>query len=306
MSEEAADDRTIGLVGPAVTDDIGSAGTDDVGTGMPDRADAGVPDCAEGDRADAGAAKPARDSHDGAAVDVAAVSAACRGAGAEPVVGDVDSVLAASPDAVVAVGEGAVRAVALATHDVPILPVEAGRGLRSVPSEAVEEAVATVLAGEATLESHPVLAVLDDAGTCCRALFDVMVVTAEPAHISEFRVTHEDEVVARFRADGVVAAPPAGTPAYARAAGSPVIPRGPSVCSVVPIAPFATTIDDWVLPIEAIGIEVLREDAAVDLIVDGQRVCEVGIDTPLALAVDATVTCARVPASRSPFAPSGH
>lgn len=234
-----------------------------------------------------------------------AVAEACREVGIDHVAGTPESVLGADPSGVVAVGEVAVRSVAIADPAVPLLPVDAGRGLRSVPVGDVAAALGTLREGEVAVEDHPVLTVEVAGETLHRALFDVMVVTAAPAHISEYRVTHDGEVVARFRADGVVAAPPAGTPGYASAAGSPVVPAGPRVCTVVPIAPFATTLADWVLPIETLGLEVLRETADVDLVVDGERVCGLGVDTPVTLATETTVACYRVPAGRSPFAGRG-
>ncbi len=231
------------------------------------------------------------------------VARACRAAGGNTRTGDADAVLDSDPRAVVAVDETGLRAVALADPGVPVLPVEAGRGVRSVPSRSVERALGAVLAGEATVDAYPLIAVSVGDDRRALALFDAMLVTAEPAHISEFRVTHDGEPVARFRADGVVAATPAGTPGYASGAGSPVVPAGPDICTVEPIAPFATSLDDWVLPTESVGIEVLREQADVDLVVDGERVCAVGVGAPVSLSAHGSVSCYRVVESRSPFGP---
>jgi len=232
------------------------------------------------------------------------LAAACRDAGLEIHAGAADAVLQAEPAVVVAVGEGALRDVAFAAPAVPILPVDAGAGVRSVPAPAGPGAVEAVLAGDAAVDTYPVLSVRVAGDARARAVYDVIAVTAEPAQISEFRVSAGGETVAQFRADGVVAAPPAGTPGYARAAGGAVVPGGAAVAAVVPIAPFATTVDDWVLPIEDVGLEVLREEAAVDLVVDGHRVDDLGVDAPVELAVADEVECYRVAASRSPFARS--
>jgi NAD+ kinase len=233
------------------------------------------------------------------------VASACRRAGVDVVDGEVETVLEAHPDGIVAVGEPSFRAVALADAGVPVLPVDAGRGVRSVPGADVSAAITAVRDGAADVEDHPILTVQVAGEARGRALFDVLLVTAEPAAISEYRVTNEDETVARFRADGVVTAPPAGTPGYASAAGSPVVPAGPPVCTVVPIAPFATTLADWVLPIDTLGLAILRESANVELVVDGERRCSVGVDTPVTLETRSTVSCFRVAAGRSPFGRPG-
>ncbi|MEF8775936.1 MAG: ATP-NAD kinase [Haloarculaceae archaeon] len=237
--------------------------------------------------------------------DDGSVAGACREAGVDTVAGTPETVVETGLDAILTTGEGAFRAVAVRAPEVPLLPIDAGAGVRAVPAAAAGAAIEEVVAGEATLDTYPVLSIIVDGEPRSRAVYDVTAVTVEPAQISEYRVTYAGEQVARFRADGVVAAPPAGTPDYARAAGGPVVPTGPSVVVVVPIAPFATTTDEWVLPVDDVAIEVLRGEAAVELVVDGGRVGDLGVDTPVELAVAHTIECYRAAASRSPFATGG-
>jgi len=111
-------------------------------------------------------------------------------------------------DRLVAVGRAAVRAAGRAGNEPLVLPVGAGRGIRSVPRESVTAAVAAIDGGR--IEHHPVLDVRVGGQPTATALWDVTAVTAEAARISEYTVSTATETVAQFRADGVAMATAAG------------------------------------------------------------------------------------------------
>lgn len=201
-------------------------------------------------------------------------------------------------DSVVAVGQPAVAAVARSDADPLVVPVEAGRGVRSVPRDAVADALAA-LEG-AHVEHHPVLSVAVDGTPVGAAVWDAILVTADAAHISEYTVDTETDHVGTFRADGVAVATPAGSPGYARRIGSPVVAPGP-LSVVAPIAPFATSHDHWVLPVETFGITVDRDEATVSLFLDGEDGGTVGYDESVTLTRTGTWRAAVVDASRSRF-----
>ncbi|WP_436923784.1 ATP-NAD kinase [Halosimplex amylolyticum] len=226
--------------------------------------------------------------------------AAVEAAGGTAVVGAARDVVDDS-QALVAVGEPALLAVARATPSVPVLPVAAGRGVRSVPLDAVDEAVAALLANDFDSSPHPVLDVRAGDGTRARALLDVMLVSAEPAQISEYAVESGDHRVSRFRADGVVLATPAGSSGYASAAGGPVLGPGPDAAAVVPVAPFETDTDHWVVPTADLRVSVERDETAVHLLADDRVVGEVGPAEPVRVTPGASLSVAVVDASRSPF-----
>lgn len=174
-------------------------------------------------------------------------------------------------DAVVALGEKAVLDLVRAGVSVPVLPVDAGAGLRSVPADETTAAVGSLLDGDWETEPHPLLSIGVDGETVADALFDATLVTSEPARISEYAVRTADEHVETFRADAVTVATPAGTRGYSRAAGGPVVEPGTGVVSVVPVAPFATHVDDWVLPLP-VALSVERNEGAVSLFADDREV----------------------------------
>lgn len=228
------------------------------------------------------------------------VERAVREAGGVPDRGPATAV-ATDSDSVVAVGEPAVLAVARALPDVPVLPVAAGRGVRSVPRADLRGAVATLLDGAFTTESHPVVGTRVADRTTARALQDVMLASAEPAQISEYTVSAGEERVARFRADGVVVATPAGSPGYARAAGGPVVPPEAGVATVVPVSPFSTDIDHWVVALSDVRLSVERDETDVLLVADDRVVGPVDREDPVRVGPAGRVEFAVVPASRSCF-----
>ena len=223
-------------------------------------------------------------------------------AGGDPTAGDATGVLDAEQRVVVAVGEPALVDLVAAGVDAPVLPVSVADGVRSVPASAVEPAVASVLSGEFGTETRPLLSVADGADEeRARALFDLALVTAEPARISEFTVLDGDERVATFRADGVVVATPAGSTGYARAAEGPVVAPGTGVAAVVPISPFVTDADHWVLPDEAVGLLVERDETPVRLVADGRDAGTAAPGRRLSVSTRGALTIAVVDASASVF-----
>ncbi|MHB9285612.1 ATP-NAD kinase [Halobacteriales archaeon Cl-PHB] len=234
-----------------------------------------------------------------------ALAASVEAAGVDTVVGDAESVLAADVSTAVAGGQAALLSLTRSGVDVPVLPVEAGRGLRSVPQDAVTGAVERLDAGATRTETHTLLDVAVAGESVARALFDIFLVTAAPAHISEYAVAAGEEPVTCLRADGVVVATPAGTGGYAGRAGAPVVPPGPDVLAIVPVAPFSTTRDHWVVPDGDLRLAVEREEAEVELRVDDRVVRSIGPDDDVRVTPDGSLDVIVAPASRSPFGRQG-
>ncbi|WP_227355024.1 ATP-NAD kinase [Haladaptatus salinisoli] len=214
---------------------------------------------------------------------------------------DPRAVLDANPSVVVAPGEAAVTGLVRAGVSVPILPVGAGPGLESVPESDVELGIEDLLAEEWTTRNRPLLSASVGGNRVADALFDATLVTSEPARISEYSVRADGEFVDQFRADATVVATPAGSRGYARNAGGPVVQLGTEVVSVVPVAPFAIHVDDWVLR-DPVTLAVERDEDAVVLLADDREVCPVEPHEPVEMAFDGTVELASVDASRSFFA----
>jgi NAD+ kinase len=205
-----------------------------------------------------------------------------------------------SVDAVVAVGEQALSALARHGVSAAVLPVGPVAGVGAVPSQVVERGVGSLVAGEFEVTRHPVLAAAAPLGET-RALFDLTLVTEEAARISEYTVRSGATRVSRFRADGVVVATPAGSPDYSRAAGGPVMAPETGVVSVAPIAPFATDTDHWVLADDGVLLRVERDEAPVELLADGRAAGRVAPGEDLRLRPVDNVRLLEVPEGRSVF-----
>ena len=188
---------------------------------------------------------------------------------------------------VLASGTDAVLEVVRSALDVPTLIVGSVEGLASVPSGRATAAIERTTEDEPKTERHPIVGVSGSWGSS-RVIFDVALMAAEPARISEFAVGGVGDRIAQFRADGVVASTPAGSHGYNRRAGGPTVAGGTGVASVVPIAPFSTSAGRWVLPIDAVELTVERDETPVELLVDGRRECVVDADEPIELSTVGT------------------
>ncbi|QIO22440.1 NAD(+)/NADH kinase [Haloarcula sp. JP-L23] len=205
-----------------------------------------------------------------------------------------------STDRVVAVGQTAVSGVGTSGHDPLLLPVAAGRGVRSVTRDAVLAAVRAM--DDAQVERHPVVSVTTAGDTVGKAVWDVTAVTADAARISEYAVATPTDSVGQFRADGVTIATPAGSPEYARRVGGPVLGPEGAVGVTAPIAPFATNPDHWVLPLDDLTVSVERDEATVALYVDGVDEGTVACGQTISISRTGTMRVAVVTESRSRFA----
>lgn len=201
----------------------------------------------------------------------------------------------------VTVGEPALQALVRSEYpDVPVLPVDADSGIESVPIGDVESAIDEIVDEQHHERVHSVLSVSVD-GDEWRALRDVALVTDEPARISEFGVEATGfGQVAAFRADGVTIATPAGSYGYAAAADGPLLAPETGL-SIVPIAPFVTDADHWILPTDGVSCTVRRDDATIAVVIDGERRTTATMGSPVRCQSTDDLRVIVVPSSRSLF-----
>ncbi|AGB36864.1 NAD(+)/NADH kinase [Natronococcus occultus] len=195
---------------------------------------------------------------------------------------------------VVAVGEAAVSTAVRGGVDAPVLPVGEVPGLETVALDDVGVALEAALSGDARLCPQPILEARLN-GQRYRGLFDVSMVTAEPARISEYSVRTDGELVDSVRADGVVVATPAGTHGYAGAVDAPALSPALEAVAVAPIAPFATRARQWVVPNEGIELRVERDECSITLVVDDRAVGSVPIGSSVGIGVDGRLRMLVVP-----------
>lgn len=194
-------------------------------------------------------------------------------------------------DAVVSVGESAFAGAALSGSGASLLPVGVADGGRGVPVDGVADAASALRTGSYRTDTHPVLEATVDGERAGRAVFDVTLMTSEPARISEYDVTRGDERLWTGRADGVVVASPFGSTGYSRAAGGPVVVGGESL-AVVPVAPFATRTDTWVVD-GALRLSVERDEGDVSLFADDEELGRIDRDQSVRVSTTGGFTVVR-------------
>lgn len=203
-------------------------------------------------------------------------------AGAQAVAGEASDVVAADPTLVVAAGDGALSAVAGEAPAVPVLAVDVTPGVPRVTRDDAADAIGAALSGDARETARRRFAARVDGEQLGTFLRDAMLTTGEPARISEYAIGSGDRQVARFRADGVAIATPAGSPGYLSDAGGPVVEPGTGTLAAVPVAPFQTDPEHWVLDDDAVTLSVHRDESVV-LVADGTERGNVPMGTPVEL-----------------------
>ena len=202
----------------------------------------------------------------------------------------VDSEVA---DIVLAVGHPAVLSLADQPPAAPVLPVTPGGGVHAVARDELSAALTAVADGYYRTVTHPILALAVDDEPVARAVEDAMLITAEPARISEYGVATETGHADRFRADGVVVATPLGSDGYARAAGGPTLTTDAGL-AVVPVAPFSTHARTWVSN-PPMTLTVERDEGDVTLLADDQELVVVPPWEPVEITVPETFDLVRIP-----------
>lgn len=175
--------------------------------------------------------------------------------------------------------------------ETPILPVgvpESG----GVEMAGLERAMDVILTGNAALSEEPVLRVSESSESAI-ALYDITVMTGEPARISEYAINRiveagEKDQITHVRSDGVVVATPLGSRGYAKRVGGPPLGSAVDGLAVVPVSPFSVGRKAHVVapPIE---ITVEREEGNVEVFTDGRHLESVDRSTPVTVRRGGTV-----------------
>jgi NAD+ kinase len=111
------------------------------------------------------------------------------------------------------------------------------------------------------------------------ALNDVVVAKGTIARMADFSVSIDGQLVAEFRADGVIVSTPTGSTAYNLAADGPIVMPTVNCMVVTPICPHLLTIRPIVVPGEsAITVRVTGLANEIFLTVDGQEAVPMHVD----------------------------
>jgi NAD+ kinase len=185
--------------------------------------------------------------------------------------------LAEGCDVVVALGGDGTMLGALrvsAPHGVPVLGINLGTlgYLTEVDATHLEGALAALGRGAYTIERRSGLALAARDGIAAQVAYNDVVLTRVPGRGQAALALHIDgELLVRYASDGVIAATPQGSTAYAFAAGGPLVSPRAHGMIVMPDAPAGLFNRAVVLAEgESLGIEILPTSAPVSIERDGQ------------------------------------
>jgi NAD+ kinase len=104
------------------------------------------------------------------------------------------------------------------------------------------------------------------------ALNDVVIAKGTIARMGDFSVEIDRQLVATFRADGVIVSTPTGSTAYNLAANGPIVMPSVNALLVTPICPHLLTIRPIVTPGDStVSVHVVGVPNEIFLTVDGQE-----------------------------------
>ena len=175
-------------------------------------------------------------------------------------------------------GDGSIlRAARLAApHHVPLYSINMGRlgFLAEAQPDAWVDKLGAILAGKHWIEERLMLVgeVFRDGQAIARrvALNDLVVSRGTQARVLRLELLVNGDYVTRYVADGVIAATPTGSTAYALAAGGPILPPALLNYLVVPVAPHLSLDRALVLHQEAVVTIEVAMDHEATLTADGQ------------------------------------
>jgi NAD+ kinase len=185
--------------------------------------------------------------------------------------------LAAGCDVVLALGGdgtmlGGLRVAA--PHGVPVLGINLGTlgYLTEVDAAHLPGALSALRAGKYAIEERTGLALAPGNGVEAQIAYNDVVLSRVPGRgQAALGLRIDGELLVRYASDGVIAATPQGSTAYAFAAGGPLVSPRAQGMIVMPDAPHGLFNRAVVLAEgERLGIEVLATSAPVSIERDGQ------------------------------------
>lgn len=159
-------------------------------------------------------------------------------------------------------GDGSLLSAAKAAiqSDTPVLGINRGRlgFLADIRPDDIEQQIGAILDGHYLEEERFLLDAMRDKTLLGCALNDIVLMPGDIAHMIEFSLFVNEQLVCTQRADGLIIATPTGSTAYALSGGGPIL--HPSLDAVVLVPMFSHTLSSR--PI------VLDAKSAIKLVID--------------------------------------
>jgi NAD+ kinase len=176
-------------------------------------------------------------------------------------------------------------------HDVPLLGINRGRlgFLTDVRPEEMSDSLNAVLRDDVTRESRLLLEARvmrgDQLIASSLALNDVVLGRRETGRMVDFETRVNGVFVNSHAGDGMIAATPTGSTAYALSCGGPIIHPTLDAIALVPVCPHTLSDRPVVLPASA-EIEIHLTDRPQtngEISCDGQFLCDLGAEDQLTI-----------------------
>lgn len=176
-------------------------------------------------------------------------------------------------------GDGTLLSVARRlTHGAPILGVNLGRlgFLTEVSRSELYPTMVRILAGDFALEERSLLQVdverKGEPRESFRAFNDAVIAKATRSRILDLSLSVGGNLVANYRADGLIVSTPTGSTAYNLSAGGPILFPGLPVMMLTPICPHTLSLRPMAVPDSAeVELVLGTQREEVHLTVDGQE-----------------------------------
>lgn len=175
-------------------------------------------------------------------------------------------------------GDGTMLSVARDLHGVqtPVLGINVGSlgFLTAVPSKNVKEAFAKVWAGEFDLDARWLIEAHGEVAkkefVQC-ALNDFVISRGAASRMIELEVRVDEEMLTRYRCDGLILSSSTGSTAYSLSAGGAIVSPSAEVFTLTPICPHTLSNRSVILSLNStISVRVLNQKPETLLAADGQ------------------------------------
>ena len=193
-------------------------------------------------------------------------------------------------DALIALGgDGTVLRASRHAHNVPVLPMNAGRRgfLSEIEAEDFVEDLNPVLEGSYFIETHSRLQAQTEGSSSLPSILNEYLITpSEPLRATSFDLhLGGEERIGRFDADGIIVSTPIGSSGHALSSGGPLIHHNLQVMQISWICPISRSARPIVFPNTlTVSINTISPASPrIKVICDGQMF-EV-FDSPLQLTV---------------------
>lgn len=183
-------------------------------------------------------------------------------------------------------GDGTVLFAHQQAPDVPVLGINMGGTgfLADVAPGDAPKAVRKLAAGQLPMVERERLVVKAAGKRLPDALNEAAISSAILGKSLAFKVLVDGEAAMCTQGDGVIIATPTGSTAYALAAGGPVVDPRVDAFAIVPVCAARPRVSPLVVPMASkIVVKLTRPNRRASVLIDGQRVAEVGSDDELLL-----------------------